>query len=62
MKIEPQHDKTNKMICAPSEDLVRLRCPHEETFGLELPNADAQADLSLHAQIILLILSCCGSI
>ena len=39
---EPLHDKTNKMICAPSEGsdqpghlpcLIRVRCPHEETFG-----------------------------
>ena len=40
---EPQHDKTNKMTCAPSEDsdkpghpscLISLRCPHEEPLGL----------------------------
>ena len=39
---EPQHDKTNKMACAPSEDsdqpghlpsLISLRFPHEETLG-----------------------------
>ena len=39
--IEPQHDKTNKMACAPSLDsdqpghlpsLISLHCPHEETF------------------------------
>ena len=38
----PQHDKTNKMTCAASEDsnqaghlphLICRRCPHEETFG-----------------------------
>ena len=41
-KIEPPHDKTNKMACAPSEDsdqpghpprLISLRCPHEESLG-----------------------------
>ena len=41
-QIELQHDKTNKMTCAPSEDsdrsehlpsLICLRCPHEETSG-----------------------------
>ena len=40
--IQPPHDKTNKMSCAPSEDsdqpghppsLTSLLCPHEETFG-----------------------------
>ena len=39
---DPQHDKTNKMACAPSKDsdqpghppsLISLRCPHEETLG-----------------------------
>ena len=37
---EPPHDKTNKLICAPSEDSdqtaqsgQRIRCPHKETFG-----------------------------
>ena len=40
---EPQHDKTNKMNCAPSEDSrlawasaqsdQSLRCPHEERLG-----------------------------
>ena len=34
MKIEPTHDKTNKMICAPSKDSDQPM--------------DAQADLSLH--------------
>ena len=29
--IEPPHDKTNKMACAPSEDSDH--CPHEESFG-----------------------------
>ena len=37
----PPHDKTNKMVCAPSEDsdqpghppsLISLRCPHEESL------------------------------
>ena len=40
--IEPPHDKTNKMACAPSEDsdqprhppsLINLHCPHEESLG-----------------------------
>ena len=40
--IEPPHDKTNKVTCAPSEDsdqpghppsLISLRCPHEESVG-----------------------------
>ena len=39
---EPQHNKTNKMACAPSEDsdlpghpnkLISLRCPSEEALG-----------------------------
>ena len=40
--IEPPHDKTNKMACAPSEDSDQsgrppqsdqsLRCPHEESL------------------------------
>ena len=39
---EPQHDKTNKMACAHSEDsdqpghlpsLMSLRCLHEESLG-----------------------------
>ena len=42
---ELTHDKTNKMICAPSEDtdqpghppsLISLRCPHEGTLGTQL--------------------------
>ena len=41
-QIEPPHDKTNKMACAPSEDsdqsghlpsLISLHCPHEESLG-----------------------------
>ena len=41
MIIQPQHDKTNRMIFAPSKDsnqhghppsLISLLCPHEETF------------------------------
>ena len=40
--IEPPHDKTNKMACAPSEEsdqpgnppsLISLCCPHEESLG-----------------------------
>ena len=43
---EPEQDKTNKMICAPSEDsdqtgylpnLISLRCLHEETMKHKLP-------------------------
>ena len=43
---EPPHDKTNKMICASSEDsdqpgyppsLISLRCLHEETLDPQLP-------------------------
>ena len=43
---ELEHDKTNKMTCAPSEDsdqpghlpsLISLRCLHEETMGHKLP-------------------------
>ena len=42
MIIELQHNKTNKMTCAPSEDsdqpdLISLHCPHEETLGPSLP-------------------------
>ena len=39
--IEPPHDKTNKVACAPSEDSdqpghppnLSLRCPHVESLG-----------------------------
>ena len=37
--IEPQHDITNKITCAPSEVSDQpesdqsLRCPHEKTLG-----------------------------
>ena len=43
---ELQHDKTNKMTCAPSENsdqprhppsLISLRCLHEEALGPQLP-------------------------
>ena len=39
---EPQHDKTNKMACAPSKNsdqpghlprLISLHCPHKESLG-----------------------------
>ena len=44
MKIEPPHDKTNKMARGPNDDSDQpghppslsdqsLRCPHEETLG-----------------------------
>ena len=35
-KLEPQHEKTNKMTCPPSASAQidpSLRCPHEETLG-----------------------------
>ena len=45
--IEPPHDKTNRMPCAPSEDSDQpghpgqsdqsLCCPHEEILGPQLP-------------------------
>ena len=35
---EPPHDKTNKIIFAPSEDSHQsLRCPHQETLAPQLP-------------------------
>ena len=46
MKIEPRHDKTIKMICAPSEDsdqpghppsLISQHCPPEAKVGPKLP-------------------------
>ena len=30
--LEPPHDKTNKMACAPAKTQI-LPCPHEESFG-----------------------------
>ena len=69
-----QLDKTNKMACAPREDSDQnLRCPHEETFGLEFPiertaktlirlgGCPGWSESSLGEQVILLVLSCCGS-
>ena len=47
MKVEPRHDKTIKMICAPSEDsdqpehppsLISQSCPPEAKFVPKLPN------------------------
>ena len=47
-KIEPPHDKTNNIACAPREvsdqpghppSLISLRCPHEETLGPQLLSA-----------------------
>ena len=35
--IEPAHDKTNKVVCAPSEASDQPGHPHEETFGPLLP-------------------------
>ena len=46
IRFEPEHDKMNKMTCAPDEDsdqpghlpsLISLRCPHEEALGPSLP-------------------------
>ena len=37
---EPQHDKTNKMTCAPSKDSESdqcLHCLHEENLSPKLP-------------------------
>ena len=74
--------QTNKMTCTPSEvsdqpgllpSLISLRCPHEETWGPQLPiECTAKAlislgwcpgwsETSLRAQVIFLVLSCCGS-
>ena len=47
LRFELPHEKTNKMTQAPSEDsdqpghppsLISLRCPQEESLGLELPS------------------------
>ena len=60
---EQPHDKTNKLICVPSKDsdqpsLISLRCPYKETLGPQLPiEHTAQAESSLGAQIILMVLS-----
>ena len=52
--IGPEHDKSNKMICAPSEDsdhpghppsLNCLRCLNEETLGPQLPMERAMKTL-----------------
>ena len=43
LTFEPQHDKTNKMACVPSENSDQpehppnLRCPHDESLGPLLP-------------------------
>ena len=48
---ELAHDKTNKMVCAPSEDsdqpghLISLRCPHKESLGPELSSLGTHAIL-----------------
>ena len=54
LKIEPQHNKTSKMTCAPIEDidqpgpplnLQSIRCPHGETLGPHLPTEHASKPL-----------------
>ena len=56
MKIEPRHDKTHKMICAPSEDshqpghppsLISQCCPPEAKLGPKLAIERTAKDLSL---------------
>ena len=70
---EPPHDKTNKMICAPSEDSDQpnqsLRCPHEESVGpqlliertaktlIRLGGCPGWSESLPGAQVILLVLS-----
>ena len=51
-KIEPYHDRTNKMVCAPSKDSdqrcdQRLRCQPEKPLGPKLPNKTAKTQVSL---------------
>ena len=46
---EPHHDKTNKKVCAPSEDSDQHGHPPSliGLFDVRMKKADAQADLSL---------------
>ena len=56
---EPPHDKTNKVACAPSEDSDQPGYPPSEdirTAKTVISQAD-QAESSLGAQVILLVLS-----
>ena len=75
---EPQHDKTNRMTCAPSEvsdqpghplSLIRVFAGRMKKACIRNYQLSAQRRLihpgwteaSLGAQVILLVLSCCGS-
>ena len=73
-KIEPKHDKTNKMTQTPSNDSDQnIRCPHEEVLGpclslertlkalIRPGGCPGRSESSLGAQIISLVLSCAGS-
>ena len=76
---EPQHDKTNKMTCVPSEDsdqpghppslirvfAVSMKKPWVRSFPFStqrLGGCQGWSESSLGAQVILLVLSCCGSL
>ena len=64
---EPQHDKTNKVACAPSKDsdqpghpLYAQLVAKDPRFSMWTSDwPDAQADLGKH--VILFVLSCCSS-
>ena len=72
---EPQNDKTNKITCAPSEDLdqpgrlpslikviaVRMEKPCVLSHLLSKSEDSAQTGPSLGAQVVWLVLLCCGS-
>ena len=71
MKIvnEPEHGKTSKISCVPSEDSDQPGHPHENTLSHCLSikrtaktDRTGGSESSLGAQVILLVLSCCGSI
>ena len=72
---EPQNDKTNKITCAPSEDLdqpgrlpslikviaVRMEKPCVLSHLLSKSEDSDQTGPSLGAQVVWLVLLCCGS-
>ena len=73
---EPQHNKTNKITRAPSEDAHTyqiLRCPHEKALDPWLPlkrtakalirlgECPGRSESWLGAEVILLLLPCFGS-
>ena len=73
---EPLHDKTNEMTCAPSEDapsLIKVFTVHMKKGWvlsyplsakgrlIKLGGCPGWSESSLGAQVILLVLSCCGS-